>query len=138
MATSQNQLIKSRNARSRVAIPVKGSTHIYQGQLVFAVAASGLADSAIATGANALFGVAAEEKDNSSGSDGDLKVECFTEGEFELQGSGFTQALVGDKIYASDNFTVTGTSTNNTLIGRCTEYVSSTKIMVKLEPGTQA
>lgn len=138
MASTQNQLIKSRNPGGKVAIPSAASIRHYQGCAVFSIAASGYATDAIAAGANAFMGIAIAECDNSAGAAGDKKVEVYTGGEFELQGSSLTQALVGDKIYMSDNFTATGTSTNNTLVGRCTEFISSTRIMVKLEVGTQA
>lgn len=138
MAVTANQLLKVSEPGGRRSIPVAASTRIYSGTLVFAVAASGLGDDDTATGANAFFGVAAEEADNSSGSGGAIRCECFQRGVFYLKGSGFTQALVGDKIYASDNYTVTGTSTNNTLIGRCVDFVSATEIGVEIEVGTQA
>src|SRR5690554_2437007 len=138
MAVTANQLIVSQDQGSLRSVPVAASTRIYQGTLVYSVAASGFADDGHATGANSFLGIANGEADNSSGSAGDKKVEVFTHGAFELQGSGFTQALVGDKIYGVDNFTVTATATNNTLIGRCVEFVSATKIMVEIEVGTQA
>lgn len=137
MSVAANQVTK-REEGCRQSYPIAASTHIYAGTLVFLTAAGGFADDDTATGANAFGGVAIDEGNNAAGANGDIEVECHTEGVFELQGSGFTQALVGDKIYASDNYTVTGTSTSNTLIGRCVRFVSATRILVKIEVGTQA
>ena len=138
MAVTANQLIAARNPGGLISAPVAASTRLYQGTMSFAVAASGYADDDTATGANAFLGIVKDDTDNSSGSAGDKTAELYTDGIFELAGSGFTQALVGDKIYASDNFTVTATSTNNTMIGRCVEFVSATKLRVQILVGTQA
>lgn len=138
MAASANQLITAQEPGGLQKVLVAASTTLYQGTMAFAIAASGYADDDTATGANAFLGVVKEKADNSSGSAGDIAAEVYTTGVFEFTGSSLTQALVGDKIYASDNFTVTATSTNNTLIGRCVEFVSSTRIRVRIEVGTQA
>lgn len=138
MAATTNQLIKAQQPDGLIAVPVIASTNFPQGTMAFAVAASGHASNVIASGANAFLGVVKEQCDNSSGAAAAKKVELYTQGVFEFQGTGFTQALVGDKIYAIDNFAVDGTSTNQTLIGRCTEFISSTRIMVQIEVGTQA
>lgn len=138
MAVTANQIISARNPRSRTSAPVLTAIHIYEGTMVFAVAASGYATDDDAGGANHFLGIAAAECDNSAGASGAKSVELYTEDEFDLVGSGFTQALVGDKIYATDNYTITPTSTTATLIGRCTEFLSTTKLRVKLEVGLQA
>ena len=130
MAVTANQLI-TKAEEGRVGMPVAASTTLYQGTLAF-INSSGYADDDIAAGANAFAGVVVEQADNSSGSNGDINVELWTRGVFTLTGSGFTQATVGVLIYASDNYTVTATATSNTLIGRCVEFISSTKIKVEL------
>lgn len=138
MAVTANQATPMRNPRSRVSVPVAAGIRIYEGTMVFGIAASGYGTDAIAAGANHFLGIAAAEADNSAGAAGDISVDLYTEDEADLPGTGLTQALVGDKIYASDNYTVTATATSMTLIGRCTEFLSSTKIRVKLEVGAQA
>ena len=130
MAVSANQLI-SRQAGEKIRYPVAASTHIYQGTLVFE--AGGYADDDTATGANPFVGVAIAEADNSSGANGAVDVEVWAEGVFELVGSGFAQTDVGSLVYASDNYTVTTTSTSNSIIGRIVEFVSATKVRVKIE-----
>lgn len=129
MAVTANQLITKQEG-CKQGHPVAASTTIYQGTLVYL--ASGYADDDTNSGANQFAGIAIEEKDNSSGSAGDLDVDVWQEGVFELVGTGFTQGTVGSDIYGSDNYTVTTTSSSNTYIGRCVGYVSSTKILVKI------
>ena len=132
MAVTANQKITARNQRSRVGVPVASSKHIYQGTMAF-IASGYLTDVSGATGTNQLAGIVIDEKDNSSGSNGDLTAEVYEEGSFLLTGSGFAQSDVGSKVYASDNYTITKTSTNNSPVGRIDEFVSSTQVMVQID-----
>lgn len=132
MAVSANQLTTHKLSNQTQRYPVAASTTIYDGTLVFGTAA-GYADDDTATGANAFVGVACEYVDNSGGSAGDKTVLVRTNGRFLLNGSSLAQANVNDVFYASDNYTVTGTSTNNSKIGRCKEYVSSTQVWVEID-----
>lgn len=138
MAATTNQLIVAQQPSGLVGVPVVASVNIPQGTMVFGIAASGLATNAIAAGANHFLGIARGQADNSAGADSAKTVEVYQTGVFQLEGSGFTQALVGDKIYAVDNFAVNATAAAQTLVGRCVEFVSSTKIMVRIEVGIQA
>jgi hypothetical protein len=132
MAVTANQVIEKREGRR--SYPVAASVHIYEGTLVFLTAA-GYATDVTATGVNGFVGVAVGEQDNSSGSAGDLTVEVWAEGEFVLQGTGFAQADVGSKVYAEDNYAVgVSISTASVPIGMVTEYISSTKIRVDIDP----
>ena len=132
MAVTANQVIEKREGRR--SYPVAASVHIYEGTLVFLTAA-GYATDVTATGVNGFVGVAVGEADNGSGSAGDLTVEVWAEGEFVLQGTGFAQADVGSKVYAEDNYTVgVSISTASVPIGMVTEFISSTKIRVDIDP----
>ena len=132
MAVTANQIIKKQDGTIR-AYPVAASTTIYQGTLVFLTAA-GYADDDTATGVNGFVGIAKEYVDNSSGSAGDLWVEVYAEGDFELVGSGFSQADVGSIVYAEDNFTIgVSISSASVPIGKVTRYVSATKLIVEIE-----
>lgn len=131
MAVTANQLMTVRRPGARNNVPVAASKRLYEGTLSFL--ASGYLTDVVNTGSNKFAGVVIGEVDNSSGSAGDLNAEVYREGDFVLTGSGFSQATVGSKIYASDNYTVTTTSTNNTLIGVCVGYVSATKILVAID-----
>ena len=72
MAVTANQLIYRQEGCKGTA-PVAASTSIYQGTLVFGNS-SGYADDDTASGRNAFLGVSTEEKNNGSGSAGDLNV----------------------------------------------------------------
>ncbi len=130
MAVTANQLI-ARADRRLANYPLAASTHVYQGTLVFL--AAGYASGSIgASGANVFGGIAVAESDNSLGSAGDTKLDCWIEGAFELVGSGFTQADVGKPVYATDNYTI-NTLGNGVRIGKCLSYVSATRLLVLIE-----
>lgn len=131
MAVTANQLITARNPGNLVGIPVAASTNIYEGTIVFYDASTGYATVDDNSGANAVAGIAKAQQDNSSGSAGDLTVEVYQEGEFELVGSSFTQANAGDVMHATDNYTIA--ASGGSAIGRATEFISTTKLMIKLD-----
>lgn len=131
MAVTANQVIQRQKPGVRSA-PVAGSTTLYEGTLAF-INSSGYLDDDTANGANSFFGIVYAKKDNSSGSNGDLTAECYTDGSFLLTGSGFAQTDVGKLAYATDNYTITASPTaNNVPIGRITQYVSATKVWVAI------
>lgn len=132
MAVTSNQLTKSRDAGRILPVPVAASKHIYEGTLVYL--ASGYATDDDNSGANPFLGIARREVDNSAGQNGDLVVEVFSLGVFELVGSGFSQASVGANAYGTDNYTITTNSANARLVGRIVTYVSSTKVEVAINP----
>ena len=129
MAVSASQLI-TQHAGDEFKAPVAASTKLYAGAIAFF--ASGYASHATGSGSNAFAGIVRDEVDNSSGSAGDKSAELMRGRAFLLTGSGLTQALQGSKAYASDNYTVTGTSTSNSEIGVFQEIVSSTKAWVRV------
>lgn len=108
---------------------------VYQGALTFLIAASGYLTSAIAAGANRFGGVATESVDNSSGADGALQTETIVAGQVTLVNAShsLTLADVGKDLYASDNYTVTVTSTNNVLIGRLVDLDDNSDPVVELK-----
>lgn len=133
MAVTANQLTK-RQEGDRQSFPVAASTTIYEGTLAF-VSATGYLDDDTGSGANRFAGVALAYVDNSSGSAGDKQGEVYTEGVFELVGTGFSQASVGQSIFATDNYTITtAPSGSGVYIGECVGYVSSTKVLVCIDP----
>lgn len=133
MAVTANQLVKKQDGMRR-SYPVEEATRIYQGTLVY-VNAAGYACDVTATGVNAFVGVAVAEADNTSGADGAIEVEVYTEGDFELTGTGFAQTDVGMPIYADDNYaTVLSLGATSVRIGTIVRYVSSTKHVVSIKP----
>ena len=132
MAVTANQIIV-RQDDCRASHPVEESTRIYEGTGVF-VNASGYADDDTGSGVNKFAGIAVREADNSSGADGAINVEVFTEGVFELTGSGFTIADVGKNAYLTDNYTLAvADSATAVRIGTVQEYVSTTRLRVRLD-----
>jgi len=105
---------------------------IYRGALVVYGTAGFLEPAA--TGAGVIFaGIAEETVDNSAGSAGDLVCRYKKEGIYLLTGAGLAQSDVGEQVYASDDQTITKTSTNNAAVGKIVEYVSATQVWVKLD-----
>lgn len=133
MAVSANQLIKKQDGCKR-SYPVAASTRIYQGTLVY-VTAAGYADDDTATGVNGFIGVAVAEADNSSGSAGDIEVEVWTEGDFELTGTFNSITDVGMPAYGDDNYAVVvALGASSVRIGKVVNFVSATKAVIAIQP----
>jgi hypothetical protein len=109
---------------------VAGSTKIYKGSLV-SIQADGYV--APLTAGELFAGFAYEEVDNSAGSDGDKTVKVYTQGDFEHALSGAAIANLGDEVYASDDGTLTFTSTSNTYVGMCIDVPSSGNITLRID-----
>jgi len=138
MAVTANQLIRCSEAGDRVKLPVAAITTLYQGTIAFIQRTSG-SDEGHGTGldnngANDFAGIVIEKADNSAGAAGDVAAEVYQKGAFVLPGTGFTQSLVGDMAYATDNYTVTADSTNAERIGTFVEYISTTLMKVRISP----
>ena len=137
MAVTANQIVKRQGTVDCSSGPVAASTHLYQGTIAFWERTSGAGEGYLTDdddgGANDFAGIVAAEADNSSGAAGAINAELYITGAFELQGTGFSQAIVGDLTYASDNFTITASASSTTKIGAFVEYVSATKMMVKID-----
>jgi hypothetical protein len=134
MAVTANQLLKFQDGDKR-SYPVAASVNIYQGTMVF-ITAAGFATDTTATGVNGFAGIAIGQADNSSGTAGDVQVEVWAEGDFELVGAGtYTQANVGDYVYGDDNFTInTAIGSTSVPIGRVVGFVTATKLTVSIRP----
>jgi hypothetical protein len=133
MAVTANQLVKVQDGDRR-SYPVEESTRIYQGTLVY-VNAAGYACDVTATGVNAFVGIAAGEANNTSGADGDIEVEVYTEGDFELTLTGGAQTEVGMPVYGDDNYAcVVSLGATSVRIGTIVRHVSSTKAIVSIKP----
>lgn len=132
MSVSANQIITRaddcRHGHRSAAV------HHYEGCLAF-INASGYADNTTNSGANPFAGINVKEVDNSGGSAGDLNDEVFAEGRFLLTGTGFTQASVGLRAYATDNYTIgtDATASGAVPIGEVVGYVDSTHVYVSIE-----
>lgn len=132
MAVTANQIIKKQDGCIR-SYPV-AAVHIYEGTLVYLTAA-GYATDVTATGVNGFVGIARSEVDNSAGNAGDLNVEVWAEGDFELTVTSGAQAEVGSIVYGDDNYAcVLSIGSTSVPIGRVVKHVSSTKAIVNITP----
>ena len=85
--------------------------HVYKGGFV-GLNASGYARPL--TAGDRLLGLAYEEADNSSGSNGDDTVRVFTVGDFDHALTGAAVTDIGRPVFASDDATLTFTADGNT------------------------
>lgn len=133
MAVTANQIIKMQDGERR-SYPVEESTRIYQGTLVY-VNAAGYACDVTATGVNAFVGIAVAEADNTSGADGAIEVEVYTEGDFELTGTFNSITDVGMPAYGDDNYAVVvALGATSVRIGRVVRFISTTKAIIAIQP----
>ena len=133
MAVTANQVIKVQEGDRR-SYPVEEATRIYQGTLVY-VNAAGYACDVTATGVNAFVGIAVAEADNTSGADGAIEVEVYTEGDFELTGTFNSITDVGMPAYGDDNYAVVvALGATSVRIGRVVRFISTTKAIIAIKP----
>lgn len=137
MAVTANQLLQGQNMGGLIGLPVLAARRLYQATIVFinrtSGAGEGYATDLDNAGANTFGGIAREETNNTAGASGDLDVEVYTEGDVVLTGAGLAQSDVGEKAYATDNYTVTPTAAGAVEIGRFVEFISATRMRVKID-----
>jgi hypothetical protein len=138
MAVTANQVIAGRDMGGLRPGPVAAGVTLYEGTMVFIERTSGSDEGYLTDtsdeGNNDFFGIALKEYDNSAGANGAIDAECYTQGTFDLTGADFVQGHVGDLCYATDNFTATATAASASRVGRIEEYISATKVGVRLDP----
>ena len=110
---------------------VAASKHVYKGALV-GLASSGYAQPLVA--GDPFVGVAYEDVDNGSGSDGDLSVRVYTLGDFGLTLTGATIASLGRPVFASADDTLTFTGAGNSYVGVVQEVPTSNQIILRIDP----
>ena len=111
-----------------------GVEKIYEGALV-AVNAAGFAVNGGDDASAVVVGIADETIDNSGGSAGDKEIKVRRSGVFTfVAGWSAAQADVNTLVYAVDNQTVdlVGATTNDLLVGRVLEVLSSSKVRVDI------
>lgn len=114
---------------------VAGSETIYGGSLV-CVGADGYAVSGADTSGLIFEGVATERVDNSSGADGDKKVELLRRGLFKCAIAAAAIANIGDNVFVVDDQTVglVATTDNDVFCGIIAGVIDSTHVWVDIEP----
>jgi len=125
--SANRQLDRYVDAETRL-LPVKSGAHIYQGALV------GITAGYIRplTAGDAFAGVAYEECDNTSGSDGTLSVKVWVQGDFEHALTSSSAANNGAPVYASADDTVTLTGPGNTPVGFQVAKPATNMIVLRL------
>lgn len=112
---------------------VAASEHIYKGALVGVDRSTGFVRNLVV--GDSFAGVAYEEMDNSTGSDGDLSVRLYTQGDFILTVNAATQAMVGQTVYATGNDATTVAPTpGSSLAGILMAVVGSSTGIVRILP----
>ncbi len=106
------------------------SKHVYKGSFV-GLASSGYAQPLVA--GDPCVGIAYEEGDNSSGSDGDVSTRVYTLGDFGLTLSGASVADIGRAVYASDDETVTFDPEGNSFVGYVQDIIKTSEIILRLD-----
>lgn len=113
---------------------LQGAESIFEGALV-AINAAGYAVNAGDDANAVVVGIADESVDNSGGAAGDKSIKVRRSGVFTFVAAwSAAQADVNTLVYAVDNQSVdlVGTTTNDVLVGRVVEVISSSKVRVDI------
>src|SRR5438094_563847 len=106
------------------SLKVKAAVHIYKGGFVGIDRASGYARPLSA--GDSFAGVAYEEADNSSGSNGDVACRVYTQGDFQSVLTSAAITDIGKPMFASDDGTLTFAGGGAaSYVGRCVDVPSS-------------
>jgi len=105
--------------------PVAASATIYKGAMVGSDGDGYLVPMST-TITFKFVGIAYEQIDNSSGSDGDKNCRVHTSGVFKLTATSIAQTMVGQPMFAIDDATMDDSGTSYQLIGVLVEYSSAT------------
>jgi len=112
--------------------PVDANVHVYQGSMLSFNAANGCVRPLVKP--EQFAGIAYEEKDNTGGAAGAVKVRTITRGIFEMALAGAVQSAVGAAVYATTDNDLSLTSSGNSFVGFQDEFVATGKINVRLAP----
>jgi hypothetical protein len=132
MALSANRQVDRYVDQELRSYQVATNAHVYKGGFV------GLDSNGYARALQAgdvCVGLAYEECDNTGGSNGDKAVRTYTQGDFLHALASAALTNIGAAVYASDDETLTLTSTSNSLVGVCVDCPESNKIILRLNPG---
>jgi hypothetical protein len=108
---------------------VKGVAKVYKG--AFVGLSGGYARPLIA--GDPFAGIAYEEADNTSGSDGAVFVRVFTLGDFELPLVGAARTNNRSALFASDDQTLTGTASGNSFVGNQIDVPATNRVLLRIQ-----
>jgi len=114
-----------------IALPVAASEVIYLGGLV-CLNTSGYAVAAANTAGLLFMGVAAEQADNSAGSNGDVSVRVMRKGIHQFVAAGLAITDVGQPVYVTDDQTVS-MSPGSVRCGKLAKFSTATVAHVDIE-----
>jgi len=129
MALSTNRDVDRYVDQELRTLPVKANTHIYKGALV---GLSGGCARGLVAG-DPFGGIAYEEVDNSSGSDGDKVIRLFTLGDFEHALTSASRSNNKSPVFASDDETLTLTASGNSFVGHQIDVPGTNRIVLRLQ-----
>jgi len=115
---------------------VAGGVFIYKGALV-CLNLDGYAVPGADTSGYKFIGVAYEDANNKSGSDGDVSVRVLKTGSFLYPIGSAQQSDMGKKSYIKDDGEVATTTINQILAGYICEMPSSGKVRVRIDNAVQ-
>lgn len=134
MAVTAEQLITARIPGTGRLIEglVEAGEVLYKGTMAF-WDADGYLTPVITAGANGFAGIVRRTADNTSGADGDVKAELYTEGDFVLPLPSVAQTDVDTLAYAVDNYVLSVTSTSQSLVGKILRVAGTNLAEVRLD-----
>ena len=114
------------------AFPLYQALHAFESSMIFRKS-DGYA--CLTAAGNPFLGHAFSEANNTAGSSGDLDV-YVRRGPYQAQVTITSIAItdVGKAVYASDDGTLTLTSTSNSYVGRVVRYVAANTCIVEFQP----
>ena len=136
MAAATTDRSTARRSGSYLGIGLAAAAVIFAGCLTCYDADGYLADGADTAGLK-FAGVSQEAVDNTGGADAALNADVWVEGQFLVASAGLTAADVGERVYLSDNQTVTK-SVTNVYVGTIAEVVTAGTCWVDIDPAGQA
>jgi len=129
MALAAN-VLRSQKRDQSLSLEVKTAVNIFQGAMV-CVDATGYAIPAADVAANIFQGIAQEQKDNTSGASGALKVIVERPDRFIATLASAAITDIGLDVYISDDDTLTKTVGNGVYVGKVVRFVGTNLVEVK-------
>ena len=134
-ALAADRNISARNPGNLTGCHVKASTTVYGGSLVARLTSTGLIQPGADTASTTFAGVLREQKTGNASGTTDAEVYQSGDWEFAFGAGNATEALCGTAVCITDDQTVdiAGTTTNDIACGKVVEYVSATKVRVRID-----
>ncbi len=129
MALTTNREVDRYVDQELRSLPVRGGARVYKG--AFVGLSGGYARPLVA--GDPFAGIAYEEADNGTGSDGAVLVRVFTLGDFELPLVGAARANNRAALFASDDQALTGTASGNSFVGHQIDVPATNRVLLRIQ-----